>query len=300
MDYEDDRVVEPKQEELKTSNESYPEQEEETAELELPESEQEVDSATKKPRAKRWEKERRAREEKYLLSQELAEEKRRNLELRDYLSRSVDNNTMNTADKAVRQLDIAERAHADALESGDALAAAKASTALIQANLAVERAANAKIYTDENAERENINPTAYAATRLLNDWLGDNPEFDENSNYFSEELVTKIAPLIDNLDSKLKKRGQVHLISSPMYFDVIDTMVSQVKSGKKYDRPMTAPVNSRTQRSQFNPRSKPVLTDQQRMVAAGCNMSEEQYANWLKKYEKQKVEQENSRSPYGY
>lgn len=253
----------------------------------------------KPPRSKRWEKERRAREEKYLLSKALAEERQRNLELQTYLSHSVDNNTINQADKAMRDLEAAEYAHAAALEQGDSLAAARASTALIKANMAVERAVNSKIYSNKEQEQPEIDPVSYASNNLLNGWINDNPEFNEDSPYFNEDLVSKVAPIIDRFDAKLKRQGQAHLISSPKYFDAIDALVSQAKSGKRYNRPMTASVSSRSNYQPYN-NSRVILTEQQKMVAAGCNMSEEQYANWLKKYDQQKNQQQDSRGMYGY
>ena len=263
------------------------------------------DDHAKKPRSKKWERERRAREEKYALVSALAEEKRRNLELQDYLKYSIDNNTLSAADKAMRQLEMAEKSHASALERGDALAAAKASTALIQANLALERVANSRMYSQDNEHhasesRRDINPAAYAANNLLNDWLADNPEFNEDSGLFNEELVSRVSPLIDKLDAKLRRQGKAHLISSPLYFDVIDTLVSQVKSGRGNDRPRTAPVSSRSYVRESKSTFRPRLTEQQKLVAAGCNMTEEQYANWLAKYAKEKFETDSNRNNYGY
>lgn len=300
MDYEQDN---PQQNNESQNSDSHSQNDEVTVEDYTPEEEvsESVEADSKKPRSKRWEKERKAREEKYLLSQALAEERRRNLELQNYLNRSVDNNTLSRADKAIKDLEEAEYAHAAALETGDAHAAAKASTALIQANLAVERAANSKMYSKDNDDTPQIDPTAYAANNLLNGWLADNPEFNEDSDSFNGELVSRVAPLIDKLDAKLKRQGQSHLISSPMYFDVIDTLVSQMKSGKNYRRPNTAPVSSRSQNHySSHSSSRPMLTEQQKRVAVGCNMSEEQYANWLKKYERDKIEQENNRGSYAY
>lgn len=288
LDYEKENVdqSEPYSEEVSVDDATSPQEEEVV-----------VEDYSEKPRSKRWEKERRAREEKYLLTRALAEEKQRNLELQDYLSRSVDHNTLSKAEKAIEQLEEAEAMHAQALESGDAFAAAKASTALIQANLAVERAANAKLYSREE-ERQEVNPSHYAANGLLQDWLTDNPEFNEDSDYFDGRLVSKVAPLVDQLDAKLKRRGQGHLISSPLYFDVLDAVVAQSKQGKRLDRPSTGAVSSRSYDRQYSSRSRPILTEQQRAVAAGCNMTDDQYINWLKKYDNERNNKQ--RDSYGY
>lgn len=266
-----------------------------TEEDNSPDGEETAEVEAKKSKSKKYLTKKRDREEKYQLTQQLALEKKRNLELQNYLSVALNNHTKNNATQAIAELEVAERMHAEALENGDALSVSKATTRLTQANMNLERVANQRLH-EEQDNYTNINPNKEAAGYLLQDWLVENPEFNEDSRKFDPNLFNKVATEVDNLEKKLKRRGEAHLISSPIYFDILDTIVSEIKAGSRkdhnrpvnaelgrnYSRPMTAPVNSRSYTRQSNMNSEgaaiPRLSEDLRRAAMALNIPEQQYA----------------------
>jgi hypothetical protein len=239
-----------------------------------------------KPRKNR----RKIEREVYALVSENEALKQKNASMEELLHKSLEAGNYHYGTVAMGLLDKAKANLAKALGEGDVEAVATATAEIAQATSAVNDAKRVSIPpTSNNSEQMSTNSYGKANGDILYDWLDDNPDLDKGSPEYNESLTNQVLPFINKLENRLKRNNQMHLISSPEYFNIIDEYVDKIKDTKGIKDTRGKHFGSvRSRHQATNVSEKPmVLTLQQKKAAASFNMTEEKYINYLQKYAKE-------------
>lgn len=245
-------------------------------------------SEPKKPKEKKFWKERK---EKY---KALAERDRLAYELEELKKqhdKALEVGNYHYGQNAYADLDRAKLQKRRAIEEGDV-------DALTEADIALVRAANAidEIERWNSQDRaSNTAPTQsnheYVSTaqqEMARDWIDSNPELNPNSNKYNAALATKVSAYINALDRNIASSNQPEYYFSEDYFDVIDNHIAKLKRPSQKGQVAPASVDNvggvkksyqTTGSSQHKNNQKIVLTSVEKTMAANAGLSEE---DWLK------------------
>lgn len=244
-------------------------------------------------KGKYWARIRKINNEKREIEAELEAARLQNLELQNLLNKSLDVGAYHYETSLSTELEKAENNLADALESGDAKAVAKATReiSLITSQVADAKKLSVKAQAQpavQHIEQDNGHfDYEEQKQRVLVNWLYDNPELLKDSPEYDENLVKNLSPFISKLENKMHLSGKADLIGTPVYFEMIEEYMDNIRNKPITKQPNKhfGSVNMQRGSEDITP-TKITLSPSQKAAAAAFGMTEERYIEYLNKYGK--------------
>lgn len=213
------------------------------------------------------------------------------------------------------KFDSTKELYEKALESGDTKMQAESLAELSMVAADYKNAKNAKAQSDYYAQQEklrqeqevyeqqNITPDVRYANEL-NIWRESNPWFNAGNPEYFKPLAEDVELYANSLDATLYRRGEQHMILSPLYFQKINEYAEKMYREKyarqvnqRRDIPMKnvsgtiAPVRNRS----HNPVGKIVLTQEEKEFAKVFRLTEDDYRDEIEKEIKKGVQPQRRR-----
>ena len=213
------------------------------------------------------------------MKQELAERER-------LLKQSYDSSVYQQGQSVTNSFAKAKQNYMAAFQSGDleAMANATAEMAAATSDLTIVNDKIAELQRQNNYQPDYYEEDNQVIFDPVEEWIEENEELDGNSPNFNPDLAKQLIPYIQKIDTKLKQSKQIGLIGTPQYFNLLDKYIERVKSNRSNDNGYIGSVNSRYSGSSNNRNEQIRLTTDQKEAAAAFDMSEKEYAGYLKKY----------------
>lgn len=225
---------------------------------------------------------------------------------------------------ALQRFEAAKSNYARALENGDIQEQTAATAALSIASAEYNNATSLKArealvnqppvaqqpqpnyaHQQEYVQQQAIQQHRALQQNNMQIWTSQNDWMVQNSKNFDADLAREVDGYATQFEQNLRQNGLEHAIATPEYFEVINSHVQALKSGRGTSNPrglnMNTPLsrmgNGRRGPTQGANSNLPPLTKDQRDIARAFEMSDDQYKRSLARDKKYNAAQRAGHNP---
>ncbi len=241
-----DRLQNLEEEEDNFEEKPHEEEHEESPEIEdtsddEEQEEEEIKSESPRKPEKAW-KEKKRRFKAQAETRAVLEEKRQilaeNAQLKEMLRQAEAAGTYQYGKNAQSELEKAKILHKQAVANGDDDALADANVAIASALYNIKELEKWSSYENAQPQKQQATPPPIQEEDEVNwqiaqQWIGTHKELQPNSRSYDKEVAEVTAGFIHELDSNMKKSGNMDAMYSDDYFEVIDDFIDDFKSKRR-------------------------------------------------------------------